>query len=657
MANERLITPSEIAELTGFALPTVSNWMKRFDDFPEGRAVEGSKRLRYDRDEVLAWLERRNLSRETTREHTALLSIDRDDRRDFLGTLFVVLHAIPNREKASVNAVMEKYRELASSPTEEIVNFDLSRVPDVVSDLVPRYKGLTDVQLVDTLSAIDDGPQGRFTSETATPQILVEFLGALAPSTGGTVLDLASGQGRLLEHLAARGIGSTHMGREINRNAVIQARQSAKLRGLNITYSVVDGLSPVEPGSCALVVVDPPLGQPSAPTDLDSQSWPFGRPSSRDLGTAFIQRAVEALEPGGTAMVLSLQALLTRGGDAAELRLRLLAAGVIRAVVALPARLRINTSAPLALWILGPPDSRNDSVVMVDASLCSPDNLSNDGPVVAAIRAELAHDDKNRNEAFATTVQRPELLTGDVPLRPNAWVAKRRDLIEPQEQLALARAGLESVENLIGLLPVSRKELEIGQVEPVLISLSDLADRRSLKILRSALTRAAEDGTGAPVLDGRVLQGDRTKESARRLADESTPGLLIEPGDIVVAAGAKAVIAEVWQEEGWVAGSAVQVIRSRPSELDAHFLAAAIQHPRNLAHVDPGALKIQLNIRGFEVPDLDIEEQRRLAALAGALNDAERELQSRLARLSQAKREILEAIGSGTLAVVPAKKP
>jgi hypothetical protein len=249
-----------------------------------------------------------------------------------------------------------------------------------------------------------------------------------------------------------------------------------------------------------------------------------------------------------------------------------------------------------------------------------------------------------------------DLLTGDVPLRPNAWVAKQRDLIEPQEQLALARSGLESVENLIGLLPVSSKELEIGQVEPPLISLSDLADRGSLKIVRSPLTRPAEDGTGAPVLDGRVLQGDRTKESARRLADESTPGLLIEPGDIVVAAGAKAVIAEVWQEEGWVAGSSVQVIRSRPSDIDVHFLAAAIQHPRNLAHVDPGALKIQLNIRGFEVPDLQIQEQRRLAALAGALNDAERELQSRLARLSQAKRTILEAIGSGTLAVVPAKK-
>lgn len=656
MTNERLITPSEIAGLTGFALPTVSNWMKRFDDFPEGRAVEGSKRLRYDRDEVLAWLERRNLSRDTAREHTALLSIDRDDRRNFLGTLFVVLQAIPNREKASVSAVMEKYRELASSSLEEIVNFDLARVPDVVSDLVPRYKSMTDVQLVDTLSAIDDGLQGRFAPDTATPQILVEFLGALAPSTGGTVLDLASGQGRLLEHLATRGIGARHTGREINRNTVIQARQSARLRGLDIAYSVIDGLSPVDAGSCALVVVDPPLGLRSSSTNIESQSWPFGVPSKRDLGTAFIQRAVEALEPGGTAMVVSLQTLLTRGGDIAELRRRLLTAGVIRAVVALPARLRPNTAVPLALWILGPPDSRNESVVMVDASLCSPSELAGDGPVVAAIRAELEQDEQNRNEAFAATAPLRELLTRDVALRPNAWVAKRRDLIEPQEQLALARAGLESVENLIGLLPGSSKELEIGQVEPALISLSDLADRRSLKILRSALTRAAEDGTGAPVLDGRVLQGDRNKDSARRLADESTPGLLIEPGDIVVVAGAKAVIAEVWQEEGWVAGSMVQVIRSRPSDIDVYFLAAAIQHPRNLAHVDPGALKIQLNIQGFEVPDLQIEQQRRLAAVVGALEEADRELRSRLSRLSQAKRTIVEAVGSGTLAVVKAKK-
>ena len=126
MSEKKLITPTEIAELAGRSLPAVSNWMKRFDDFPKGITVEGSKRLQYDRDEIITWLERRHLTQATSREHGALLSIERDSRRDFLGTLFAVLHAIPQKEQRSVQAVQEKYRELASGSGDALVNFDLA---------------------------------------------------------------------------------------------------------------------------------------------------------------------------------------------------------------------------------------------------------------------------------------------------------------------------------------------------------------------------------------------------------------------------------------------------------------------------------------------------------------------------------------------------
>ena len=169
MTNKRHLTLSEIAELTGFAVPTVSNWIRRFDDFPEGLTLGGSRRPRYDLDEVLAWLDRRKLSRDAAREHSALVSIDREHRRDFLGTLFAVLHSIQDRQKASVQQVMEKYEELASSDEDQIVNFDLTQVSEVVSDLVPRDNGLSDVELADALSTTDDAAQSRSGPESTTP--------------------------------------------------------------------------------------------------------------------------------------------------------------------------------------------------------------------------------------------------------------------------------------------------------------------------------------------------------------------------------------------------------------------------------------------------------------------------------------------------------
>jgi hypothetical protein len=656
MSEKKLITPTEIADLAGRSLPAVSNWMKRFDDFPAGTTVEGSKRLQYDRDEIISWLERRQLSQKTSRESGALLSVDRHSRRDFLGTLFVVLHSIPQREKTSVQVVQEKYREIASGSGDVIVNFDITRVPDVVADLVPRYKHLSNSELADILSGVDDGLQGRMAGETSTPDVLVELLAALAPSNTGSVVDLASGQGRILESFAEQGIGKSYFGSDINHNSVIQARQSALLRGLPISYTAANVLDPGEKRLASLVVADPPLGARASREDLEKQIWHYGRPSSQDITTAFLQRAVETLEPGGTALVLSAASLPSRGADVAEMRRELLHAGVIRGVVALPSKLRPNTAIPLALWILGTPDNDVQGVVMVDASLSSPEDLAKDGPVVRAILAELKGDVANGDDTYATTVPIRNLLTREVELRPNAWVAKKRDLIEPQEQLKLAQKGLDSVEQVLGQMPLSSADLTIGELEPPLVSLRDLRDRGAIKLLRSPMARASEDGSGDPVLDVRVLLGDRDKTTARRLLDPSATGLAIEPGDIVVAAGSRSVVALVWQEEGWVAGTGIQVIRVKDTSLNSQFLAAALQHPRNLAHVDAGALRVQVNIRSFEVPDLQLDEQERLAILLGALDQAERELQSRLSRLSESRRDIVHAIGSGTLSVPKRRK-
>ena len=651
MNPRNLISPSEIAELANVSMPTVSNWMRRFEDFPTGRRVEGTKRLRYDKDEVVAWLEGRQLSQAKSRTNTALLSIDRDSRRDFLGSLFATLHNLPEEHRTSLPEVLKEYETLAARSSGLLVNFDLKSASSVVAELLPEYGKRTNSQLADILSEMDSGLQNRMAGEFSTPDALVLFLSALAPSSTQSVVDLASGEGRLLQHFASHKIGHHHSGSDINEQGVVRARQSALLRGLAIDFVVEDVTTLNPQGNASLVVVDPPLNARVSDTAISAGTWPFGPPSPQDLTTVFLQRAIESLEPGGRALVLSTTSLLSRGGGASKLRRNLLQAGVIRGIVALPSKMRKNTGVPLALWILEKPDPHLDTIVMVDASLSAIAELAKNGPVAKATIAELDGDAAGADSTYATTVPRHLLLTRDVDLRPNAWVAKKRDLIEPQEQLNLATRGLESLEQLSLELPLNPSSLHVGFVEPHLVSLGELQEQGRIKLFTNPRASASDGGIGAPVADLSIVLGDREKSSPRRSTDPPGVGRLIEPGDIVVAAAPRGLAATVWQEKGWIAGSGTHVIRVLDSSTNSQFLAAAIQHPRNFAHVDAGALRVQLNIRSFEVPDLPHMEQEKLSVLLEALSKAEAELQDKLTSLSTAKNDVVRAIGTGTLSI------
>jgi SAM-dependent methyltransferase len=558
---------------------------------------------------------------------------------------------IGTEDGPSVAAVLEEYEAISQESGPEILNYPLPSVGEILGEVIEAYKNLSGSELADVLFQLDDSRDGRSGQDAATPRVMVEFLAAITPEPQSVVLDLACGQGRFLEYLAMKGIGNRHIGRDINGANVIHARQVALLRGLDISFEVADGLSPVTQGFASLVFVEPPLGLRMDANDYRDWSWPFGQPSKQDSATGFMQRAIEALEPGGTAFVITTAALLQRGGSVAEFRRELLMAGVVRGIVALPSKLRHDTSVPLALWILNSTRMGSEKIWMVDASLESPEGLAPDGLVAQAVLAEFAGDEVNRNKTYATSVPVTELLTKDVVLRPAAWVAKTRDRIEPEEQLAMAREELDALESLLGPLPVKSKQLQIGSVEPNLVSLDSLKQRGAIKIFGASMVRATEDGSGPPVLEARFLGENRSKESVKRLPDGTSSGLEIRPGDVVVGSTSGGVETRVWYEEGWVAGSSVQVIRVLSEELDPTFLASAIEHPRNIVHIDPGAFRVQANIRSFEIPEISLAQQKALAGLITYISDEEQDIRRRIEALINSKAKLLTAIASGVVAI------
>ena len=215
----------------------------------------------------------------------------------------------------------------------------------------------------------------------------------------------------------------------------------------------------------------------------------------------------------------------------------------------------------------------------------------------------------------------------------------------------MARKELDAMESLLGPLPVKSKQLQIGSVEPNLVSLDSLKQRGAIKIFGASTVRATEDGSGPPVLEARVLGENRPKESVKRLPGGASSGLEIWPGDVVVGSTSGGVVARVWYEEGWVAGSSVQVIRTLSEELDPTFLASAIEHPRNIVHIDPGAFRVQANIRSFEIPEISLAQQKALARLITYISDEEQDIRRRIEALINSKAKLLTAIASGVVAI------
>lgn len=649
MPEKQLITPSDIADLAGVALSTVSNWIRRFDDFPVGEFVGDTSRRRYDAEEVVDWLNRRQLSRRPIQSDAALLRLEPDMRESFLGTLFVVIHSLESPESATTDEVIARYHQLLKSPLAELLNFDLAASEDLVSATLPSYQHLSGLHLADILKDFSGRRQPRGDQELTTPEALASFIAALSPATSGVTLDLASGEGGLLEKLLTEGVGSQHVGREINPGALMTARRRALLKELPITYYGRSGTEPTEGINANVVVADPPLGIRMASEELNKDFWPSIKPCTGDVTTAFILRAAEALSPDGTAFVLTPLSLLSRTGEFSEFRRSLLLHGLIRGVVSLPPKLRQSTSIPLALWILGPPSPHHAGIVMADASLSNLEDLAPNGPIVKSIKAELSADEAHRDENYATTVAVRDLLTKDVALRPNSWVAQKRDIVEPQEQLASAIHALKSVEELTALPIGYETALTIGDVDPALLTVEELQERQWVKILRAHGGRAKEDGNGPRVVDLSVLTGKTDHKSARRLEDASEAGLMIQAGDILVAPLNDRILATVWVETGWVAGPAVSIVRPEADTIDPVFLAAAIEHPRNLAHIDPGAVKVNLRIRALEVPDIPLPQQRRLAELLRILDNEQKELQQKVAAVEESQATMRTALASGTL--------
>ena len=305
----------------------------------------------------------------------------------------------------------------------------------------------------------------RAYGEFSTPADVASLVAALVDFHGGVIIDPVVGEGRLLwetafERPVAAGPLTADpqvVGVDVNREACRQARSRFYLYGRkteiyneNALWADWDSWPKAD-----VIVADPPINLEhwgAAELYVDPR-WHFGSPPPQSANFAWLQLIAQQLKPEGRAAVLMSMATLFKSGREGAIRQRMVEAGVVEAVIALPPRLRLNTGIPLSLWLLRSPDARNtqDKILLVDASDTAdrgrsrfslpPESIHLIADLVLRWRQTQLLSEEDAELAASVSVS--DILAADAVLTPSRYITHPQvDLVALELRAAILRRSV-----------------------------------------------------------------------------------------------------------------------------------------------------------------------------------------------------------------------
>lgn len=478
-ASESLLTGAEIARLAGVTRAAVSNWRRRYSDFPA--PVEGGANTPlFSLTEVRSWLAEQqkgvDLS-DDVRLWQALRSTFGDD---------------------IVAGIADVARLLAHD--------DASTLDDDLAELATRVAAKEPAaRVVDQLAErLLDSSRRTGSDQITSPRLVRAVSRFTGPvSADSLILDPACGIGTLLLSVGPAN-GPQRRGQEINPAAAELAQARADLAGHRDTaIEAGDSLRQDRwPQLRAdLVLCDPPAAGPDWGREkllLDAR-WELGTPSKAEGDLAWLQHCYAHTAPGGRVVAVMPASVAYRKAGR-RIRAEVVRRGILTDVIALPPGMVASHAQPVHLWILRRPvgtSAGSSSVRMVDLTANDPD-----GPMEPT--AEQAVD-----------VALVDLLNDSVDLTPGTYVdASRGDL--PTEYRALQRNIEERLRLLTALLPDLSAGEGPGMPDGATISLAELS-RAGLVDIDGAEPRSTSDQ-----LDTQYLRGFIRSTANRRRATSSS---------------------------------------------------------------------------------------------------------------------------------------
>lgn len=679
-SGESGVSLSQIAELAGVRPSAVSNWRRRFDDFPSPVSSAGANDL-FALREVERWLEAHG-RHDPGKQNERLLFEAADVLRSEAGSTRLVeilcaaisLSYVTRPRPAARESGLGKDRALKNL-VESVEERD-HQLRDLFSPLL-EVAEVHGHRLLDLLGAFDKrglpgtfewvlGRRSRFV-ETRTSQFLADLVVGLGGSSAKTVFDPAAGEGGFLLAASRNAIPGVRLyGQEINESAWRIAQQRLLMHGLSATIVRGDSLANDQLPELRADVVycDPPYGAVARWGEgvAADRRWAFGIPAGKTTDYAWIQHAIYHLTDAGRAYVLLPAGSLFRRGREANVRRELVRRGAVEAIVSLPSGVAQHTAVPLALWIVcHPPAPSPSPVLFVDAST---DAARVEGSVDEKVKAEIigaiAHfrrdgETKDGDYVRARAIPVLEILGTEANLLPPRWVydsysidagRRRLELEDAARRLTDARESLNAIEMTVAqALPSTRpspKWLRIGEL--IADGLADVI--RGARVppgdclpagVRAVRTRDVREG---------VLDAEDT--CFVDVASMSPQPELTHEGDIIVSPGSGKPIALVDPTGGHVLVHPVQGLRINGAWIDRRLAAEFIGSPRNQRFVAGTTYGYaRLDLRDLELPLLMPEHARPLQEALEAVSATER-LAKQMTESSKTAREALLDLASFT---------
>ncbi|GAA1873492.1 HsdM family class I SAM-dependent methyltransferase [Asanoa iriomotensis] len=677
------LTASGIARLANVGRAAVSNWRRRYADFPlpiGGTPTSPS----FDARHVEEWLRRHGRLHRAGTEQWAWRHIESYQPAAQINDVLAICGAhllaragamadrLPNPQE-----LLRRLRKLDADLAERVGNvLPESWTPELVTIL----------ETVDQLSSERDPESafeylhGQFVSSAhslsglaGTPDNVAEVMLVLAGS-GARTFDFTCGTGSLLRMAADQalrsGSGTRCIAQEINPQYALVALLRLWFVHLRAGREWPDAEPPVVRVDDSLladafpdlkadvVVANFPFGIHDWGHDrlgYDAR-WTFGLPPRTEPELAWVQHALAHLAPEGTAVVLMPPAAASRPAGR-RIRAELIRRGALRAVVALPAGLMAPTSIGMHVWVLTQPDPRGSGELLFVDATAAPAGRTLVDVVANAWRSYLSGS-YAEEPAVHRAVPAIELLDDQVDMTPQRYLAQAREVAaDPAEIIARIKDFDELIERVRQSLPMVRQVSTTPLRSAPQADVADLVRSGSITVLR-AVSRGRQGAATVVLTPSDALSGGPATGTAARGADDE-PGPRVAAGDILVPVIGHRITARVATAEqvGAELGPGVQLIRVDRDLFDSWFVAGVISRTDNVrvaARTSSGVSgALRIDIRRLSIPVLPLDQQQEYGRVFLQLAEFRTRLDDAAASGAVLAREIGDSLTAGTIGVDP----
>lgn len=628
---ETEVTPVEIARIAGVGRAAVSNWRRRYDDFPS--PIDGTATSpRFALAEVEAWLRRQGK-----------------------------LADAPAGELAwqHLRAAGPDLPEAVRRAGELLASGDL--------DAVPEGSGGALREALARLAA-EHGRAGAFelllrrlheaTRLPGVPAQVAQLMIGLVPGDPATVYVPACGTGALLLAAAERFPAARLVGDDDDPTSRELARlrlpRSADLRAGSLRDPSVPELA------ADLVLCAPPAADrdwdPAADDLAYDPRWQYGVPPRVEPELAWVQHALASLRPGGRAVLLMPPAVAARGAGR-RIRAELLRRGALRAVIGLPPGIAPPHHLGLHLWLLRCPatDDTADRVLIADLDSSDEEWAGRS----AALRKAVAAFDGGREPVPARglamgTFRVMDLLDEAVDLTPSRRLHTAAEPADPAGTVRLREQLDEQLARLRMLLPGLRTVDRPASLS--MITIGDLARAGAVAIAARSPVRedpnANRPATEAvPVWRARDVVSGSPPAGWIAVRDVPPEAVRVEPGDVVIPIISHQLTAMVatGREAGVLLGAGLSRLRPDPDMLDPWFLAGFLCRAGNTSRAGSLGSVSRYDVRRAEIPRIPLEDQRPLGELFRRLAEYDSILRAVVAGSGDLLRRVTDGLATGAL--------